>query len=205
MKIKSVVIDTVKPYERNPRHNDEAVQKVVASLREFGWQQPIVVDSDLVVIAGHTRLKAAHELGMKRVPIHVAEGLSEAQVKAYRLADNRTGAEANWNQDLLSLELDDIAAFELDLALTGFDPDEISDIRISGDGEGGFPDLPSGGRSPFQQMTFTLHDSQAEQVIAAIGKAKSMGDFESPNENSNGNALARICEAFNGFGEANPD
>lgn len=133
MDVRLVPIDQVTPYGRNPRKNQAAVAKVANSLREFGWRQPIVVDEAMVIVVGHTRLLAAQKLGMAEVPVHIATGLTPAQVKAYRLADNRTGEEADWDVDLLRLELDDLAAEGLDLALlTGFDGDELAKIRIAG-------------------------------------------------------------------------
>jgi ParB-like chromosome segregation protein Spo0J len=123
-----VPIDTVVPYSRNPRKNEAAVAKVAASIREFGFRQPIVVDRDLVVVAGHTRLLAARQLGLKRVPVHVARELTPAQVKAYRLADNRTADEAEWDAELLKLELGDLKAGGFDLGLTGFDLDEVNEL-----------------------------------------------------------------------------
>lgn len=126
MKIKNVAIDTVIPYARNPRNNQGAIAKVAGSIKEFGWQQPIVVDSEMVVIAGHTRLAAAQSLGMDKVPIVVAENLTPAQVKAYRLADNRVSQEAEWDHDLLTLELQDLVGEEYDLDLTGFSDDELA-------------------------------------------------------------------------------
>ena len=126
MKIKNVAIDTVIPYARNPRNNQGAIAKVAASIKEFGWQQPIVVDSEMVVIAGHTRLAAAQSLGMDKVPIVIAENLTPAQGKAYRLADNRVSQEAEWDHDLLTLELQDLVGEEYDLDLTGFSDDELA-------------------------------------------------------------------------------
>ena len=126
MKIKNVAINTVIPYARNPRNNQGAIAKVAGSIKEFGWQQPIVVDSEMVVIAGHTRLAAAQSLGMDKVPIVVAENLTPAQVKAYRLADNRVSQEAEWDHDLLTLELQDLVGEEYDLDLTGFSDDELA-------------------------------------------------------------------------------
>jgi len=111
------------------------VQKVKASLKEFGWQQPIVIDTEGVIIAGHTRYAAALELGMNEVPVQVATGLTPAQVKAYRLADNRTGAEATWDMELLALEFDDLKALDFDLELTGFDADELAGIDLENDPE----------------------------------------------------------------------
>jgi hypothetical protein len=94
--------------------------------KEFGWRQPIVVDGEGVVIAGHTRLLAAKKLSLPEVPVHVAEGLSKQQVKAYRLMDNRSHEEAEWDKELLGPELLELEALDIDLALTGFDPDELS-------------------------------------------------------------------------------
>ena len=94
MKIQTVEIERVIPYARNPRKNAEAVTKVAASIREFGFRQPVVVDDEMTVVVGHTRLLAAKQLGMAKVPVHVADGLTPAQIRAYRLADNRVNQEA---------------------------------------------------------------------------------------------------------------
>jgi DNA modification methylase len=124
--VATVPIGSVVPYVRNPRKNTAAIAKVAASLREFGWRQPIVVDEALTVIAGHTRLEAARSLGMADVPVHVATGMSAAQIKAYRIADNRVAAEAEWDNDLLAIELHELQDDGWDLALTGFDADELT-------------------------------------------------------------------------------
>lgn len=126
MKVEIIPIGKVIPYARNPRRNDHAVAKVAGSIKEFGWRQPIVVDKDMVIIAGHTRLLAAQQLKLKKVPVHVAEGLTEAQVKAYRLADNRTHEDAEWDEDLLKIELGELKDMDFDLDITGFDPDELN-------------------------------------------------------------------------------
>ncbi len=101
MKVELVEITKVIPYARNPRKNEGAVAKVAASIKEFGFRQPIVVAPDMVVIVGHTRLLAAQQLGFKQVPVHIAEGLTDVQIKAYRIADNRTNEEAEWDNELL--------------------------------------------------------------------------------------------------------
>lgn len=119
LKVEYVGIDTIKPYKRNPRKNDAAVDAVAASIREFGFQQPIVCDMDGVIIVGHTRLKAAKKLGLKTVPVVYAD-LPEDKVKAYRLADNKTGELAEWDMELLDLELGEI---ELDMSAFGFELD----------------------------------------------------------------------------------
>ena len=109
----------LKPYENNPRNNGDAVAKVAASIKEFGFQQPIVVDKEMVVIVGHTRLKAAKKLKLKTVPVVVADELTEEQVNAYRLADNKTNELAEWDMDRLAEELDKI--LEIDMSDFGFD------------------------------------------------------------------------------------
>jgi DNA modification methylase len=128
MDIKYVSIDAVIPYARNPRKNDQAVDKVVASITEFGWQQPIVVDKNMIIIVGHTRLLAAKKLNFKSVPVVIAENLTDAQVKAYRIADNRTNEEAEWDNELLGLELEDLLGDNYDLSLTGFDQGELDEL-----------------------------------------------------------------------------
>lgn len=120
------------PYARNPRQLPAAaIEKVAASIAEFGWRQPIVVDADGVIIAGHTRLAAARKLGLDAVPVHVAYDLSPAQAKALRLLDNRCHQEGSWDEELLSLELEDLAGLDIDLALTGFDEDELAHLMSS--------------------------------------------------------------------------
>lgn len=133
MKVQNVSIDSIKPYENNPRNNDQGVDAVAKSIKEFNWQQPIVVDKDNVIIVGHTRYKAAKKLGMKEVPVVVADKLSPEQVKAYRLADNKTGELTDWDDDLLDSELDDI--LDIDMSDFGFNFDEeetdVNDVDLS--------------------------------------------------------------------------
>ena len=112
----------VHPYPNNPRNNDDAVEYVANSIREFGWQQPIVVDTDSTIIAGHARLKAAKMLGMETVPVVVADNLTPAQVNAYRLADNKVAEAATWDMEALAVELEGL---EVDFDMTMFDFDEI--------------------------------------------------------------------------------
>ena len=118
-------IDDLKPYDKNPRLNDGAVEAVAKSLREFGFRQPIVVDGDDVIIVGHTRWKAAKLLGLAQVPVHVADNLTPEQAKAYRIADNQTATIAEWDMELLPIELGELKALDFDMTLLGFDPDEL--------------------------------------------------------------------------------
>lgn len=105
LKVIEKEIDQIKPYENNPRKNDEAVNDVARSLKEFGWKQPIVIDKNGTILAGHTRYKAALQLGLKSVPCVVADDLSEDQARAYRVADNKTAEESLWDMSKLDEEL----------------------------------------------------------------------------------------------------
>ncbi|MCA9221108.1 MAG: ParB N-terminal domain-containing protein [Planctomycetales bacterium] len=136
MKIELKNIADIKPYPNNPRLNDDAVDAVVASIREFGFRQPIVVDTELVIVCGHTRYKAALKLGLKKVPVHIARDLTPEQIKAYRIADNKTAELAEWNYDLLPIELGELQACEYDLSLLGFDQDELAKLLDPGVSEG---------------------------------------------------------------------
>lgn len=136
MKTEMVATKEIIPYARNPRKNEDAIAKVSASLKEYGWQQPIVVDAEMVIIAGHTRLEAAKRLKMEKVPIHIADKLTEAQVKAFRIADNRVSQEAEWDMDLLKIELGDLEGLDFDLSLTGFDDDELNALMLEAVEEG---------------------------------------------------------------------
>ena len=118
-------IAQIKPYDKNPRHNDSGIDAVAASLQEFGFRQPIVVDEQGVIVVGHTRFKAARKLGMQSVPVHVAKGLTPEQIRAYRIADNQTATLSSWNDELLVAELVELQKEEYDLDLTGFSADEL--------------------------------------------------------------------------------
>lgn len=122
MKVNNVPIGSITPYENNPRNNNDAVEATANSIKEFGWQQPIVVDKDNVIIVGHTRLKAAKSLGLDEVPVLVADQLSDEQVKAYRLADNKVGELADWDFETLDGELSGIT--DIDMEDFGFKFDE---------------------------------------------------------------------------------
>ncbi len=141
MNIIQVPLDKIIPYARNPRVNTQsAVDKVKASIHEFGWRQPIVVDKEYIIIAGHTRYLAAKQLGLSEVPVHVAENLTPAQIQAYRITDNRSAQESKWDDELLKIELFDLKSMDYDLGLTGFDAVELGKFfgtkeQISGDTE----------------------------------------------------------------------
>lgn len=151
MKIELRPLADITPYENNPRINDGAVDAVAASLREFGFRQPIVVDTEGVIVCGHTRYKAALKLGLEKAPVHVAKDLSPAQIKAYRIADNKSGELAEWNFDLLPIELGELQAMEFDLASLGFDEKELTKLLNAG-GNAGLTD-PDDVPSPPDEAT----------------------------------------------------
>lgn len=126
MNIKSMKLEELKEYSNNPRLNDEAVEYVAKSIEEFGFKVPIIVDKDNVIVAGHTRKKAATRLGLKEVPVIVADDLNADQIKAFRLADNKVAEYSEWDMDLLMIELNDI---EFEMEDFGFDDAEIEDIE----------------------------------------------------------------------------
>lgn len=127
MEIVEKKVDELKAYENNPRKNDNAVEAVANSIREFGFKVPIVIDSNDVIICGHTRLKAAIQLGMETVPCIVANDLSEEQIRAFRLTDNKTNELAEWDFSALQMELSEI----LDIDMTDFGFIEPTDLDIN--------------------------------------------------------------------------
>ena len=148
LKVVAVPLNKIIPYRKNPRVNEAAVEKVAESIREFGWRQPIVLDKEFVIVAGDTRYRAALRLGEAEAPCHFATELSPAQIKAYRLADNRVHEESTWNEELLALELGDLSSMGYDLKLTGFDQDELAAFLskdaglLAGADEDAVPPLP---------------------------------------------------------------
>lgn len=141
MEIKMIKIGDLKPYENNPRNNDNAVEYVKNSIKKFGFKVPLVIDKNNVIVTGHTRYRASQELGLKEVPCIIADDLTEKQIKAFRIADNKTNDMAEWNDDLLSIELKDVMEdidmtdfgfgdFELSMLMDDMEPDKYDDDLI---------------------------------------------------------------------------
>ena len=129
MQIRIAEISTIKPYENNPRKlSEDAIKKVAMSLKEYGFRQPIVVDKNMVIVAGHTRYRASKKLGLKQVPISVIDNLSEEQINAYRIADNRTAEESEWDNELLKMEIKELEAKDFKLDLLGFNDEQLNNI-----------------------------------------------------------------------------
>jgi ParB-like chromosome segregation protein Spo0J len=144
MKIEMRLTIDIIPYARNARKiPQQAIDKVAASIQELSFRQPIVVDKNGVIVCGHTRWLAALKLGLEYVPVHVAENLTPAQVRAYRLLDNRSHEETSWDADLLGLELLDLKGMGIDMDLTGFEIGEIDDLLSSIDIQAGLTDVDS--------------------------------------------------------------
>ena len=139
-KIEIRKIDEIIPYINNPRHNKEAVDLVAASISEFGFKNPIILDSKNVIVAGHTRFAAAKKLGLKEVPCIMADDLTEQQIKAFRLADNKVAEAATWDMDLLKIELDGIT--DIDMSNLGFDDISLGDETGEGHSDVNEDDVP---------------------------------------------------------------
>lgn len=169
-------------------HSKKNIDAIKASLKRFGQQKPIVIDSNNIVRAGNGTLEAARELGWEYISVVISD-LEPSELTAYAIADNRTAELAEWDLEALGEQLQSL---ESDLATIAYDDFEYApDIN-----EVEAPVLPEGDKPPFKQMTFTLHNDQAEIVKEAMGKAIDLGPFGAENENKNGNAIARVAEIF---------
>lgn len=190
MEIVEVAVESVTPYDNNPRKiPQESIDRVAASIREFGWKQPIVVDKDMVIIVGHTRLMAAKKLGYEKVPVLVASDLSPEKARAYRLADNKTNEASEWDYNLLGFELGG-GIDDIDMTEFGFTLDEFGEDDFGEDFN-----LPDGDKSEIVQMSFVLHQKQADAIKSAMALA---GESEETfgNTNSNGNKLYEVVRQW---------
>jgi len=193
-------VDKLTPYQRNPRRNEDAIKTVAKSLEKYGFNAPIILDPDYVICVGHTRFKAAQQLGLDTVPVLVVDDLTGDRFKGYNIADNQTGTISDWDIPNLWLELQELEAAGMPAADMGFTKEEI-DKLLAGAGILDEDDLPPMGSGEeegpeYQTMTFTLRHEQALIVREALAASKEKGEFDGPNKNPNGNALTRICEAY---------
>ena len=188
MNVVNMMVKDLIPYEKNPRFNDEAVKYVANSIKEFGFKVPIIVDKNNVIVAGHTRYKACKELGIKNVPVIIADDLNEEQIKAFRLADNKVSEKAEWNFNMLDGELADL---DIDMSDFGF---EKLDINI--DDYGTDFDLPNGDKGNIEQMTFTLSGEQAALIRSAMDLVKDEIIETFGNKNKNGNAIYEVVRQW---------
>jgi ParB-like chromosome segregation protein Spo0J len=198
MKIEIADINSIQPYINNPRKlKDSAIDKVAMSIKEYGFRQPIVVDANRIIVVGHTRYRASKKLGLKEVPITIAENLTQEQINAYRIADNRTNEDAEWDYKLLQEEFSNLVDEKFNLELTGFNEDELKKyLAMEKDFEVDLPEINDEDKQPFQQITFTLHNKQYEIVQQALDYIKKQNIDDSINDNRNGNAITEICKLF---------
>lgn len=153
MEILNLRLEEIKPYEKNPRNNDNAVDAVANSIREFGFKVPIIIDKDNVIVAGHTRYKASLKLGLKTVPCIKADDLNEEQIRAFRLADNKVSEQATWDFDLLNEELFDIS---MDMEQFGFIQDLDVDTNVDTDVDKEFDETEQTGQCTCPNCGFTF-------------------------------------------------
>lgn len=188
MEIKMVKIEDLKPYENNPRFNDEAVKYVANSIKEFGFKVPMVIDKDNVIVAGHTRFKASMELGLKEVPCIVADDLTEEQIRAFRLADNKVSEKAQWNDILLEEELNFL---DINMDDFGFEGYEIDIDDLGTDFE-----LPDGEKLGIDKMTLYFANEQTKVIEEAIEKINLEEVETFGNEHKKGNALYEVARQW---------
>lgn len=198
-KLEYLPITKLSAYETNSRtHSKDQIAQIAASISEFGFTNPVLIDQENTIIAGHGRVEAAKQLGLDEVPCIRLSHLTEFQKKAYVIADNKLALNAGWDELLLRNEVLDLQDLSYDLKLLGFSEEELN-AMLADIAEEEMPDLASGDRQPIQQITFILHDDQVEIIKDALRVAKDIGPFiDTGNENVNGNAIARICEIFLG-------
>ena len=189
MELKKLKLTEIKPYGKNPRKNDGAVDAVAESIKQCGYCSPIVVDENYEVLAGHTRLKALKKLGRKECEVVVKDGLTEEQKQKYRILDNKTGEFAEWDFNVLDALLPSLDFGDFDF---GFDIPNVSPDEFGEDFS-----LPDGDKGEFVKITFTLHKSQADLIENVLETIKRGGVIEYfGNKNKNGNAIYEVCKQW---------
>ena len=189
LKIEYLPVKQLHEYSRNAKkHPAEQVEHIANSIREFGFRQPLVIDKDNVLVIGHGRLLAAKKLGLDAVPCVRADDLTEEQIKALRLADNKTN-ESEWDANILDGELGEI--FDIDMSDFGFDLDDLSPDDFGEDFS-----LPDGDKPEICQMTFTLHQEQKSLIEYAMSLVEDSVSETFGNTNKNGNALYEVVRQW---------
>lgn len=177
MNILDVKLSDITPYENNPRNNDEAVEPVANSIKEFGFKVPIIIDKDNVIIAGHTRYKAAKKLKLKSVPCIKADDLTEEQIRAFRLADNKVSEIATWDYNVLNFEMENIS--DIDMSLFHFEIEDIED-NFNTDFE-----LPDGDTPQTRTITLSLAEEQYQICMNCIDYIQDNNLIEHTFDNAN--------------------
>jgi ParB-like chromosome segregation protein Spo0J len=213
-------IGDLRAYARNSRtHTAEQVLEIAGSIRGWGWTMPVLVDPTGEIIAGHGRVLAADLIYQGRdgnpagtlrmatgeaipagmIPVLIAAGWTPEQTRAYVIADNKIGENAGWDQEILRVELNDLRELGVDLGTLGFDEADLRELAIGVEALGAMPELNSGERSEFREMTFVLLADQADAVAEAVKLAvEVLGPLTDANrnQNRNGNGLAEVCRAY---------
>lgn len=187
MEIIKLKVGEVIPYENNPRKNDGAVAAVAESIKQCGYCSPIIIDENNVILCGHTRLKALKSLGYKEVECVRKEGMTEEQKQKYRILDNKTGEMAEWDFNKLDALLAELDFGDFDF---GFDTQDLSADDFGEDFS-----LPDGDKGEICQMTFTLHNEQAQLIKYAISTVGECSETFG-NTNKNGNALYEVVRQW---------
>ena len=179
-------VDELIPYVNNPRHNENAVDAVASSIKNFGFKQPIVIDNKNEIVAGHTRLLASKKLGLEEVPVIIADDLSEGQIRAYRLADNKVSELSEWDYNMLGLELE-----EIDIDMTDFGFDEITIDDFNEEFE-----LNNNEEPNTKQITFYFSNKQFDLIESALDMI-SLSDGDITEEGSvKGNKLYKLVSEW---------
>lgn len=167
-------VDELVPYENNPRDNEEAVEYVANSIREFGFKVPIVVDKNYIIVAGHTRLKASKKLGLEKVPVIIADDLSDEKIKAFRIADNKVGELATWEEKLLQAELDELISQSVDMTEYGFTDEDFAEVENEAEEDDYEEELPKEPRTKYGEVyqlgnhRMMVGDATKEEDVAKL-------------------------------------
>ena len=190
--VQEVTLTKLVPYENNAKkHPQDQIDLLIRSINEYGFINPCLIDKDFKVIAGHGRIEAAKQMGMDKVPCLFVEGLTEAQYKAYVLADNRLSELGEWDMNLVGMELGELEALDFDIDIIGFD-----NLDYGSDEFGTDFTLPDGDKPDICQMTYTLSAQQKELIESALDEVKKdIGEYFG-NTNKNGNALYEVVRQW---------
>lgn len=194
--LETVAISSLQSDPVNARkHSKKNIESVANSLKLFGQRKPIVVTPDNIVLAGNGTLEAAKSLGWTEISIaRTPRGWTYEQMRAFALADNRTAELAEWDTQILADQMLELDANGFNIFELGFEPVDLGQFEVE---EIEPPSLEDGDKKPFQQITFTVHNEQADMIYQAIAKVKLEQDIAYPyNENSNANAIYAICKSF---------
>jgi len=186
------------PYVNNSRtHSEEQITQIASSIKEFGFTNPILIEQDNTIIAGHGRLLASKKLGLEEVPCITITGLTKTQIKALIIADNQLALNAGWDLEKLSVEIEGLQEDNFDIKLLGFNNDFLKDIIFNEkDIETTMPILNEGNKPPFQQITFTIHNENFPHIKTALDKAKNLEIINDLDDNINAKAIIEICKFY---------